>query len=264
MYSPFVLLKKFIRYYFTSSNGKGHGIHSPFVFDFIKNVLNDKTESAVFKSIEERRKALLQNRTLIKVQDFGAGSGVIKTHERIVADIAASSLKPKKYAQLLFRIIKYYRPVNIVELGTSFGTTAAYLAKASAAKVYTLEGDPSIAGIASDTFKTLNIENAELITGAFSKTLPKLLENIKRVGFAFIDGNHKKIPTLLYYDELLKYSDSSTIFIFDDIHWSTEMEEAWDAIKLHNAVTLTIDLFFIGIVLFRKDFKVKQHFVIRF
>jgi len=63
---------------------------------------------------------------------------------------------------------------------------------------------------------------------------------------------------------LLKKAHNETILIFDDIHWSAQMEEAWEIIKQHNSVTLSIDLFFIGIVFLRKDFKVKQHFSLRF
>ena len=74
----------------------------------------------------------------------------------------------------------------------------------------------------------------------------------------------RKIPTLDYFEQILLSSNEETIFIFDDIHWSKEMEEAWEIIKQHTAVSLSIDLFFIGIVFLKKDFKVKQHFVIRF
>ncbi|MEJ7676870.1 MAG: hypothetical protein WKG06_03130 [Segetibacter sp.] len=63
---------------------------------------------------------------------------------------------------------------------------------------------------------------------------------------------------------MLEKAIESSVFIFDDIHWSKEMEEAWKYIQQHSAVTLTIDLFFIGIVFFRREQKVPQHFVIRF
>ncbi|MEO7264530.1 MAG: SAM-dependent methyltransferase, partial [Ferruginibacter sp.] len=69
---------------------------------------------------------------------------------------------------------------------------------------------------------------------------------------------------LEYFSILLNHSTSSTVLIFDDIHWSAEMEAVWEEIKTHKAVTLTIDLFFIGIVFLRNDFYHKQHFSIRF
>jgi predicted O-methyltransferase YrrM len=265
MYSRFQLAKKYIQYYFTASNSKGHGIHSPFVFSFIKNVLRDKKQYPCYGPVEGRRKQLQSDLTIIEVEDFGAGSGVIKSKKRVVKDIADSSLKPKKYAQLLYRIISHYQPENILELGTSFGITTAYLALGNEqATVHTCEGSGTIASIAQTTFVNLQLKNIRLIKGDFKKTLPPLLSEINKIAFAFIDGNHRKEPTLNYFTELLQHSTASTILIFDDIHWSEEMEAAWKEIQQHPAVTLTIDLFFIGLVFLNPEFKVKQHFTIRF
>jgi predicted O-methyltransferase YrrM len=265
MYSVFQLAKKYFKYYLTSSNGKGHGVHSPFVFDLIKFVLRDKKEYPSYKIIEAVRKSLLHDHNTIVVEDFGAGSAVIKTNKRVISKMAASSLKPRKFAQLLYRISAYYKPQTIVELGTSFGITTSYLAAGNpAAKVFTLEGSPAIAGIAQQNFHQFNLPHIKLLQGDFATTFPALLEQIPVTGLAFVDGDHRKEPTLDYFHKLLEHSNEATILVFDDIHWSSEMEEAWAEIKSHDAVTLTIDLFFIGIVFLRKDFKVKQHFSIRF
>ncbi len=264
MYSPFQLTKKYLKYYVTASNGKGHGVHSPFVFEFIKYVLNDKTVYECYTPIEKLRKHLLGNNDVIEVEDFGAGSTVIKTKNRIVKSIAASSLKPKKYSQLLFRIVQHYKKVNVLELGTSLGTTTAYLASAANATVTTMEGSKNIAAIASHNFSLLALNNIEIIQGDFDCTLHAYLSANKKIDFVFLDGNHRKAPTLKYFEEILMYAHEETFFVFDDIHWSKEMEEAWEIIKQHEQVTLTIDLFFIGIALLGKNFKEKQHFAIRF
>ncbi|MEQ1554159.1 MAG: class I SAM-dependent methyltransferase [Ferruginibacter sp.] len=265
MYSHFDLAKKYIHYYLTASNGKGHGVHSPFVFEFIKFVLNDKTKYEIYSKIEEQRQVLLNNKTTIDVEDFGAGSTVIKTNKRFVNDIAASSLKPKKYSQLLFRIIQYYNKKNVLELGTSFGITTSYLASAKSNPVITsMEGSQSIAGIALQTFTNLNLKNIEIVKGNFENTLLPLIKTSNTIDFAFLDGNHRKIPTLQYFNTIIEKANEDTFIVLDDIHWSAEMEEAWEQVKAHKSVTLSIDLFFIGIVFFKKDFKVKQHFTIRF
>jgi predicted O-methyltransferase YrrM len=265
LYSAFQLAKKYLKYYLAASNGKGHGVHSPFVFDFIKNVLRDKNEYDCYNTIEKQRQYLLQNDTIIEIEDFGAGSAVMKSNKRVVKNIAASSLKPKKFAQLLFRIVQYYKPATVLELGTSLGITTSYLANGNKnATVYTCEGSSAIASIAKNSFEALQIKNIELTEGDFAKTLSPLLNKTGKVNFAFIDGNHKKEPTAEYFSKLLNFSTHSTILIFDDIHWSEEMEAAWEQIKNHPAVTLTVDLFFIGLVFINPDFKVKQHFVIRF
>jgi predicted O-methyltransferase YrrM len=240
-------------------------MHSPFVFDFIKNVLNDTIQYECYSIIEKQRKTLLNDSAVIEVEDFGAGSSVIKTNKRIVKNIAQSSLKPKRFSQLLFRMAQYYQPKTILELGTSFGITTAYLAAGNTnAKAYTCEGAKNIAAIAQQTFNNLHLKNIALTEGDFTNTLSPLLAQLKNIDFAFVDGNHRKAPTLNYFQQLLNCSTASTILIFDDIHWSTEMEEAWEQIKQHSVVTLTIDLFFIGIVCINPDVKVKQHFVVRF
>lgn len=265
MYSAFQLAKKYFRYYLTAQNGNGHGVHSPFVFDFIIHVLNDKKKYEPYQKIERLRQQLLSNSSSIEVEDFGAGSAVIPFKIRRIKDIAASSLKKKKYAQLLFRIVKYYHPNNIVELGTSFGTSTSYLTSANPhSHVTTFEGAKNIAAIALNNFKELGLDNIQLKQGSFDKTLNPFIETSQNVDFLFIDGNHRKQSTLEYFRLFLTKSDADSIFIFDDIHWSREMEEAWELIQQHNSVTLTIDLFFVGLVFFKPDFKVKQHFTIRF
>jgi len=265
LHSRFQLAKKYLHYYLTASNGKGHGVHSPFVFNFIQHVLNDKKNYPCYSIIEQKRKELLSNETTIEVDDFGAGSSVIKTNKRVINDIAASSLKPKKYAQLLFRIAQYYKPKTILELGTSFGISTAYLASADhIPEVYTCEGASSIATVARQRFGELGLKNIHLAEGDFANTLPILLAQLGKIDLAFIDGNHRKEPTLNYFQQLLNHSTDSTLLIFDDIHWSPGMEEAWEEIKQHPAVRLTIDLFFIGIVILSPDISHKQQFSVRF
>ena len=179
--------------------------------------------------------------------------------------IASVSLKPKKYAQLLYKLVKYVQPKTILELGTSLGLTSAYLASANKeAQLITIEGAPSIAAIAKENLDHLQLQNVHLITGNFDETLETVLAKKSAIDFVFIDGNHRKEPTLRYFEQLLKKSTEQSLFVFDDIHWSRDMNEAWTTIKNHSSVTLTIDLFFIGLVFFRKEQKVKQHFTIRF
>jgi predicted O-methyltransferase YrrM len=265
MYSSFQLAKKYFNYFIHSKNGKGHGIHSPFVFDFVTHVLNDNKKYECYKKIEPLRTHLLSNDTIINVEDFGAGSALMPFKKRKVNAIAKSSLKNKKFSQLLFRIAKYYKPQTILELGTSLGISTCYFACANKnSSVYTFEGSEEIAKIAGQNFNIAALQNINLIKGNFDETLLPALKKIGKVDLAFIDGNHRKAPTLSYFSELLKRSHKDSVFIFDDIHWSMEMEDAWKQIQQRDSVTLTIDLFFVGLVFFSTDFKVKQHFTIRF
>jgi predicted O-methyltransferase YrrM len=265
MYASYQLAGKYLKYWLTASNGSGHGVHSPFVFEWITQVLNDKRAFDCFQAIETVREALKINNTEISVPDFGAGSRKHLDNKRKIATIAQSSLKPKKYSRLLFRMVHYYKPATILELGTSLGITTAYLSSANPdARVVTMEGAPEVAAIAQNNFKQLNLSNITVEVGNFDDQLSVVLNRLQQVDFAFIDGNHRKEPTLNYFHQLLETSTPSTIFIFDDIHWSKDMEAAWMEIQQHPAVTLTIDLFFIGIVFFRQEQKVKEHFSVRF
>ena len=264
MYGRYQLVKKYFKYYLNASNGKGHGVHSPFVFDFIKHVLTDNVSYDVYTKIENRRRELLQDKSFITVEDLGAGPVVSQPTSRQVKKIAAWSLKPKKYAQLLYRMVNYYRPSQVIELGTSLGITTSYLASNAGVTVHTLEGSQAIASIAEKTFTSLGIKNIKQHIGNFDDIFPPMLPNALHPLFVFIDGNHRKAPTLQYFETVRMHAKESTIIVFDDIHWSEEMEEAWEVIKNDPSVTLSIDLFFIGVVFFRSDFKVKQHFSIRF
>ena len=265
MYSKFQLAKKYIQYYLTASNGRGHGVHSPFVFNLITNVLNDDRAFYCYRPIENLRKQLMQDKTALTIDDFGAGSRIAAPHQRTISFIAHSSLKPTKFGQLFFRLVNYFQPKTIFELGTSLGITTAYMASAKTdAKVTTLEGATAVANVANNNFIGLGLNNIKIVEGNFDDTLPTLLQKTAMVDFAFVDGNHRKQPTLNYFNQLLQKAGEHSVLVFDDIHWSADMDEAWEVIKQHPSVTLTIDLFFIGLVFFRKEQKAKQHFVIRF
>lgn len=265
MYSTFQLGIKYLRYYFSASDSKGHGMHSPFVFEFITKVLNDKTSYPVYSAVKNLRRQLLKDQTMLTVQDFGAGSSVDKTNRRSVSSIAKNAAKPPKFGQLLYRMVRYYQPKIVLELGTSLGISTSYLSLAKPdATIITMEGATSIADTARQSFKTLKLQNISVQEGNFDQTLPAVISKLSSIDFAFIDGNHRREPTERYFNQLLSIIHNDSVLIFDDIHWSAGMEQAWETIQQHSSVRCTIDLFFVGIVLFRQEFKEKQHFTVRF
>ena len=240
-------------------------MHSPFVFDFILNVLNNKSDYQAPNQIESLRTQLLRDKREIEIQEMGAGSRTSSSNKRAVRAVAKSALKSKRLAQVLYRLAKHYQPKNVIELGTSLGLTTAYLSKAiPAAEIVSVEGNPPTAAIAEENFKKLSCTNIKLVQGNFDTVLPSILEQHSVVDLAYIDGNHRYQPTMDYFHQLLSKSNSDTILVFDDIHWSIEMEKAWEEIKSHPSVQYTIDIFFLGFVFFRNEFKVKQDFSIRF
>jgi len=230
----------------------------------MKNVILEKTEKTSCLDIEILVKKLHKESREIKVTDFGAGSKINISKKRKIKDIAKNSAKNKKFGRLLYRMVNHYNPKNIIELGTSLGISTAYLSNGKPnSNIFSLEGCKSTANIALENFKKINIKNIELVVGEFNETLTPTLTKMKTVDLAFIDGNHQKNPTLQYFKKILDYSNNNTIFIFDDIYWSKEMEEAWQIIQEHPATTATVDLFFIGIVFVNPDLS-KEKFKIRF
>lgn len=240
-------------------------MHSPFVFRFILHVLNNQSKLQSPAEIEDLRKQLKKDHRVLQIEDLGAGSRVASTKQRSVKQLAQSALKPKKYAQLFYRLVKYYQPKTIIELGTSLGITTSYIAKAApSASISTIEGSSEIAAVAKTNFNKLQLTNINLLQGNFDELLPYLIHQLSSVDLAYIDGNHRYGPTMTYFHQLLIKTHNNSILVFDDIHWSSEMEQAWEEIKSHPAVRCTVDIFFLGFVFFRQEFKTPQHFTVRF
>jgi len=263
-YSALELAPKYLRYLLTASNGKGHGIHSPFVFDLVTRVLRDRADYAAYEGIEQLRRQLRSDPRSVAVTDFGAGRPV-PARERTLSSIARTALKPPKFGQLFYRMARHYQPSSVVELGTSLGVTTAYLAFGNpVASITTLEGSPAIAAVARHNFASLGLERIRLVEGNFDDTLAGALQGLASVDLAYIDGNHRLEPTLRYFREMQPKLHAESILIFDDIHWSPEMEQAWEALKADPQVRCSVDLFYIGILFYRKEFFTPQHFTIRF
>ncbi|TSA29625.1 MAG: SAM-dependent methyltransferase [Bacteroidetes bacterium] len=241
-------------------------IHSPFVFNFYKYVLGNTTRYPDYEQIETVRKNLLSRARFIKRVDLGARSIAFPYSQRFarVRDIARKSSVSEKKGQLLYKLVKHYKPRSIIELGTAFGISTMYMAMAYPnCHIYTVEGCSDTLYIATHNFSRLGLGNIQEICGNFDELLPKILARTETVDLVFIDGNHKKEATLRYFDECLAHVHNNTIFVFDDIHWSKGMRSAWENIRQHPSVRVSIDLFTIGLVFFRNELS-KEDFILRF
>ncbi|MBN2175412.1 MAG: class I SAM-dependent methyltransferase [Bacteroidales bacterium] len=255
-------IKAYMNYYLRAVTK--YDVHPPFLYDLITKVLNDKTYNPGYDRVESLKAKLLKDQTRINVEDYGAGSKANRSDQRSITQITRFSSKPKKYGRLLFRLVKNFKPENVLELGTSLGLSAAYMALANPdSKIITVEGSTEIAKAARHNFDDLDLKNIKPVTGQFDHVLPGLLAEIPQLDLAFIDGNHQKEPTIRYFEHCKDKSVNDTLLVFDDIHWSEGMEEAWKAIQDHPSVTLTVDLFFMGLVFLKKELT-KQHFIIRY
>jgi predicted O-methyltransferase YrrM len=256
------ILKSYINFIWNSKNE--HGVHSPFVFDLVTKCFYDKTKYPEYSTLKKYRNSLLANKNTIEVTDFGAGSRVFKSNTRQISKIAETAGITPKNAKLLFRIVNYFQPKTILEIGTSLGLATSALSLGNkSSKIITLEGCPNTMAVAEKMFQVSSFKlpsnNVNFITTEFTSFLNNLKPQI--FDLIYFDGNHSEKATLEYFELLLPTITNDSVWIFDDIHWSEEMENAWEIIKNHPKVKVTIDTFQWGIVFFREE-QEKEHFVI--
>lgn len=255
------MVSRYLSYYFRATTVRR--IQSPFVKELLEATLEDDRQYYQFGEVEAIRKRMLKNTQTIEVTDYGAGSRISSTKTRKISDMAKSALSPPFYAQLLFRLVNYLKPKTILELGTCLGISTLYLYLPDRkAKVITMEGCPNIAKIAQNNFEQLKATDIKLINAPFDQALPTALKELESLDMIFIDGNHKREPTLFYFKQALEHANEQSCFIFHDIHWTEEMEGAWRDIKNHPKVKLTVDLFFMGLVFFHSDLETAEHFTV--
>ncbi len=249
----------YIKFLLRSTNH--HGVHSPFVYNFVTKCLYNKTKYEAYRMLKDYRNDLLSSTSAIEVLDLGEGSKVLKKGARPIRQMAKTSSSSKKNAKLLYRIGRYFKFNSILELGTSLGMgTYAIALGCPNANFITIEGCPNTSNFTKSKFKALNVKPPHFIKGDFKTVIPDL--NTDNYDFVFFDGHHNKKATLYYFEMLLSKMNNDSVFIFDDIYWSKEMTEAWEHIKAHPKVTVSIDTFHLGIIFFRQE-QAKEHFKIR-
>jgi len=227
-------------------------------------ILDDRTFYA-YEEIEKLRTKLLKDKRSIEIKDFGAGSKIMKSNKRPIKQIAKYAATSFKKGSLLFKIVNYYKIKNILEFGTSLGIGTLYFSKANkGVKVITMEGCPNTSKIATTNFEDENMSNIEVLNSEFDQALKSIKASSFNPDLIFFDGNHTKSATLQYFERCIPYIKENAIFIFDDINWSDGMHQAWNEIRKHPKVSLSLDLFQLGILFFNKDRKEQEHFVLYF
>ncbi len=255
-------LKQFIQYRLNA--GGARKLHSPFMFDLYQEVIKDAGEYYAYNQIERVRRDLLEDRTELKFNDLGAKANGNSFGRKKVSSIAKSALSTPRQAQLLFRLVNYFQPEVIVEIGTSLGISTAYMACGrKSAQIHTIEGCGEILKIANSTLQRLGIKRVYMHHGNFDDVLPPLVSKLDSLCFAYVDGNHTYEATVKYFDILCSKANHNSVFVIDDIYWSEEMTKAWNVIKSDQRVTVSVDLFYMGLVFFRSG-QVKENFVLNY
>ena len=244
------MLKLIYRIYFYVSfylkSKSIHNIDSPVLYAIFNEILDDDRQYYAFAKIQQMRHAISQNKAYFTRKDMGAGAQTTKTNAAIL--LKQSSIGRAK-GENLFRFVKWFKPNAILELGTNLGISAAYMASVNTAtNLKTLEGDPYLVRLAKQHFKTINLNNIEVVEGDFTKSLCEIVLNNELYDLFYVDGNHAKIPTMEYLDFILRLKEKRYLIIFDDIYWSKEMAETWKIIKSKNNFNLILDLYHWGIV----------------
>lgn len=239
-----------------------HGIHSPFVFRLVEDVFRSKGW-IMRREITAVRKLMTRNHSKVEIHDFGAGSRVSKSNTRRVSAIVRISSTSLKEVGMLQRLAVHLNCENVLELGTNLGLATAALAAAPSVKqLISLEGDPALADLARKNIESLKL-NATIITGAFDDNLKSAIDKFDKIDMAYMDGNHRKRPTLEYFKAIANKIEQNGVIVVGDIHWSKEMEEAWETIKAIPEARVTIDIFSMGLVFFRKEMT-PEHFIINY
>jgi predicted O-methyltransferase YrrM len=258
----FFRLTRFLRYLVIARGRLGHGLHSPFVFDLVTRVFRNQTDPDTVLKIERVRKRMLADSRMVEITYPGTIN--LKNKFRKMSAIARTSPVPAKYGKLLAGMAKEFGGPQIVEFGTSMGISTMYLASPdSAVPVYSMERCIPLAKIAAENFRDEAIDNISLFTGDFEEGIKNITRLGIRPGLVFIDGNHRKEPLLHYFGRMTELSGNDTVIVIDDINYSREMSEAWNIIRQNEKVTLTIDVFRMGIVFFRKGLT-RSSYVIRY
>jgi predicted O-methyltransferase YrrM len=240
-------------------------IHSPFVYDLIETVFRDKTKYPDYSKLDKVHRRYARRKDQLDTIDFGSGSGKKEYVEKktTVGKLVKSRTHSKKQLEFLFRIARHFKPETILEFGTAAGISTLYIAKGSPeSRLITMEGCMGLASVARKSFKKREVV-AEVEVGDFTAILNRGLKDLQKLDMVFFDGNHRKKPTIEYFERCMEFATENSIFMFDDIHWSRGMSEAWQYIKNDKRVSLTIDLFWIGLVFFKSGVA-KQDFVIRY
>ncbi len=257
-------MKKFVQiknYLFWRLKAKSiFNVHSPFAYELLE-FLRKKPVSHHCRRYDKYVSRLKRSKTVIDTVDFGTGAGnsEYKTKKMEVGKIVQQRSHKTKQLHILYRLSNYLRPNTILEFGTAVGVSAVYIKKSIPnSRMVTMEGCTALADRAKRTFKDLHVHNVEISIGNFDVILPDVLKSFDKLDMIFFDGNHREKPTLKYFDKCISLAHEDSVFIFDDIHWSTGMEKAWKTIQNDNRVTLTIDLYWFGLIFFKKGI-VKQN-----
>jgi predicted O-methyltransferase YrrM len=246
-------LRLLLRFYIRAKTK--YQVHSPFVFDWVRLVLENKEKPQAGALIEKRRRELLRSRLEVPHIDFGTGTN----RQTTLGGIARRASSNRTKGRMLYRMAWWWKATQVLELGTSLGLGTAYLASGTSGQVTTIEGCPDCATRARKTLEIAGLE-ASVLEGSFESVLEKELSGPQSPDFIYIDGNHQSDALERYVNLCLMHAGSRLCLVLDDIYWSEDMHEGWERLKNRPDILLSIDCCFFGLLIFTPERMAKQHF----
>jgi predicted O-methyltransferase YrrM len=219
-----------------------------------------RPEREDMERIEALRRELAASSLVIERIDHGAGEheplaveayhGGVTVTQGIGEFCRRSSVGPR-WSRLLFHLVREAAPARALEMGTALGISAAYqgaaLQRNGRGRLVTIEGSRPLAEIARSNLARLGIDSVDVVEGTFADVLPAVLERLRPLDYAYVDGHHDGRATLDYVEQLLEVMPGPGIVVIDDIGINAGMREAWHAMSRHPRMTFASDLRRLGV-----------------
>lgn len=239
-----------LKHSFKAQATKGYGVHSPMLYHLITDIIGNLHSYYAYERLERIRNKLKWSKKPVQAGTHGSSASAGQT---TFGQIIRQTAMPPEDAQLIFRLVNYYQPENLLELGTGPGLTTAYIGCAMPkGSVTSVEGNGNLTGLAAKVMRMAGVNNVHLMHTNFSKAIKAYTQKHKRLDFLVIDGDHTYEATMNYYTSLASLLHEKSVVVLHDIHWSVEMEKAWYKITTKPDVKVVIDCFSMGILLYHK------------
>ncbi len=249
---------KYLSYLFHAKHRKGFGIHSPFVFYLVTMVIEEKLPYYRFVQIENLRTLLTKTKKKIKENRNG-----VEKERRISEFVYESSFSPS-YDQLLFRLVNFFKPKNVVEIGDSVGITTLYLATSDTRRpTYTIGESKDLADFAHTTFGKVGLQNIIQLAGSVEEKLPVVLSKEKNVDFVYF-GRQASVEAMQKSLSLLSSCfTGKTVLLMSDI-WKDDRKKLWESVKKQGGGRVSIDMFHYGILIYNEDLQCENYNLLYF
>ena len=232
-----------------------YDVHSPYLHAFVREVYRDRRFYHAFTTIRNIRIAWSKSSDRVNLLQLGAPSRTTDATSRSAASLVATNAIADGEGRLLFRLALWLRPERIVEFGTNAGISTLYLHLADTrVPLYTVEGNPEVAALARASFERAGAsDHLQAYVATFQDWLAHLPFTDRARTLFFLDGDHRQHPTVAYVRAILATATADSIFVVADIHWSEEMESAWEKLKALPEVRASVDTYHFGLLFFRTE-----------